>query len=185
MKLPEQQKVYRTRAGAPDGALHDVISQKNLKMSSVKGTKGTVIAFLCNHCPFVSHIIHQVAFLGMSYAKQGVNFLAISPSDALQFPKDSPDHMRAFAQEYKLSFPYFYDESQSLSKLFGVTCTPDFYVLDSDWRIFYHGQFDESRPGNTIPVTGDNLTRAIDCLINGEDYLVKPTPSVGCLVRWK
>lgn len=185
MNLPEQPKVHRTRVRAPDGALYDVTSQKILKMSSLSGSNGTVIAFLCNHCPFVNHIIHQVALLGMSYAARGVNFLAISPSDAIQFPKDSPDQMRAFATEFKFPFPYFYDEAQSLSKSFGVTCTPDFYVLDPEWKIFYHGQFDESRPANTIPVTGNDLTQAIDNLIDGEEYLIKPTPSVGCLVRWK
>jgi len=185
MKSSEQQKTYRTRTKGPDGALYDVISKKIIKLSSVSGANGTMIAFICNHCPFVNHIIHHVAFLAKSYVSRGINFLAISPSDAIQFPKDSPDQMRAFAKEFEFPFPYFYDETQSLSKSFGVSCTPDFYVMDPDWKIFYHGQFDESRPANTILVTGNDLTKAIDSLIEGEEYLVKPKPSVGCLVRWK
>ncbi|KAB2835908.1 MAG: thioredoxin family protein [Caedimonadaceae bacterium] len=170
---------------APDGILYDVINQKHLQLSLAAGQKGTVIAFICNHCPFVNHIIQVVVNLAHYYAKEGINFIAISSSDILQFPHDNPILMKTYADENAFPFPYLYDEHQKIARAFDVHCTPDFYVLDGGWHHYYRGQFDEARPANTIAVTGADLSAALDMLIQGDVLNWKPVPSIGCIIRWK
>lgn len=172
-------------AKAPDGVLYNVINQKQIRLSLAAGEKGTVIAFICNHCPFVNHVIQEVVRIAHHYAKEGINFIAISPSDVMQFPKDNPTLMNAYAEENAFPFPYFYDEHQEITRAFGVNCTPDFYVLDGGWYHYYRGQFDDARPANTIAVTGSDLCEAVDSLLQGQPLEWKPTPSMGCIVRWK
>lgn len=173
------------RVKAPDGQLLDVSSQSPVMLRSAAGAKGTVVVFLCNHCPFVNHIIDEVVNLARLYIAQAINFVAISPSDINQFPDDAPERMRQYAEECRFPFPYLYDENQAISRAFGAMCTPDFYVLDSQWSYFYHGQFDHARPANTIPVTGEDLKNAVESLLNGLPLSSKPHSSVGCPIRWK
>ena len=137
--------IFRKGASAPYFTLPDVISGKILSLSDVRGEKGTVISFICNHCPFVLHINEELVRLGNEYKAKGIGFAAISSNDIEKYPQDAPDLMKAQAEKLGYSFPYLYDETQS-SALYDAACTPDLYVFDVDLKAVYHGQLDDSRP---------------------------------------
>ena len=145
---------------------------------------GTIIMFICNHCPFVIHVLDEIVSITKKYDNE-ISFIAISSNDIVNYPEDSPELMKKLAEEKKFNFPYLYDETQEVAKKYDAACTPDFFIYNSDKQLVYRGQLDDSRPGNDIPVTGHDLRKAIDSLINGEEIDKNQKPSIGCNIKWK
>ena len=144
-----------------------------------------VVAFVCNHCPFVVHIWDQFVEFAAEYADKGVQTVAISSNDVAAHPADSPEKMAELAHGSGVSFPYLYDESQSVAKAFDAACTPDFYLFDAEGGLVYRGQFDAARPGNDEPVDGADMRAAVEALLAGESITTDQKPSMGCNIKWK
>ena len=170
---------------APHFNLLDTISDNYIDLQSVKGEKGTVIMFICNHCPFVVHVNSELFSLANYYSEKGIGFIAISSNDALTYPQDGPTKMKAHAKEVCYPFPYLYDETQDIAKAYNAACTPDLYVFDTTLKLLYRGQLDDSRPGNSIPVNGNDLRNALDCLLENKKNVLPQKPSIGCNIKWK
>ena len=170
---------------APDFNLLDTVSNKTLSLQNLKGNKGTVIMFICNHCPFVVHVNPQLVEVAKNYIEKGISFIAISSNDAINYPQDAPDKMSIHAKEEHYPFPYLYDASQDIAKAYDAACTPDFYVFNAHLELTYRGQLDDSRPGNEIPATGNDLRHALNCLIENKENTTIQKPSIGCNIKWK
>jgi peroxiredoxin len=170
---------------APDFSLYDTISGKTLSLNNLKGEKGTVIMFICNHCPFVLHVNKELVKLANDYASKGIKCIAISSNDVENYPQDSPELMKVQAQELAYPFPYLYDESQSVAKDYDAACTPDFYLFNNKLEAVYHGQLDDSRPGLKKEVTGKDIRAAIDQLLHNNKIIKNQLFSVGCGIKWK
>lgn len=170
---------------APYFELPDTVSNLNFTLNTLKGSLGTVIMFICNHCPFVIHVNPEIVSLAHRYSKNGIKFIAISSNDAINYPQDGPDKMKVHAKTAKYPFPYLYDENQTVAKAYAAACTPDFYLFDADLKLTYRGQLDNSRPGNDIPVTGADLKHALTCLIDNKENTHSQKPSIGCNIKWK
>lgn len=170
---------------APDFRLPDVVSRKMISYKDIEGKKGTLVMFICNHCPYVQHVIHELVQLGKDYIPKGIGMVAISVNDVVAYPQDSPEKMKEFAEKHDFPFPYLYDESQDSARLYDAVCTPDFDLFDADDKCVYRGQLDGARPGNDIPVTGKELRGALDKLLAGEKISEDQTPSSGCGIKWK
>lgn len=170
---------------APDFTLPDTVSGKQLSLSELKGEKGTLIMFICNHCPFVIHINEELVRLGKDYRNKGIKMVAINSNDVENYPDDSPEKMTLVARKLGYPFPYLYDETQEVAKAYDAACTPDFFLYDSKLKLVYRGQLDDSRPGNEIPVTGKDLRKAMDLLILRKPIDANQRPSLGCNIKWK
>ena len=170
---------------APDFRLPDTVSGETLELDQIKGENGTVIMFICNHCPFVKHVNKGIVQLSADYASQGIGFVAISSNDVVNYPDDSPELMKINASDEGYTFPYLYDESQDIAKAYDAACTPDFYLFDTNLNLVYRGQMDDSRPGNGIPVTGADLRAGLDALLQGQPINEHQKPSIGCNIKWK
>lgn len=170
---------------APHFELLDTISNTIINLETIKGEKGTVIMFICNHCPFVIHINKTLVAIAKSYQKKGIGFAAISSNDAVKYPQDGPEKMKLHAEIENYPFPYLYDESQTTAKAYDAACTPDFFMFDANLKLVYRGQLDDSRPGNNVPVTGNDLRHALDCLIENKMNTAIQKPSIGCSIKWK
>lgn len=170
---------------APDFSLLNPLTNKKVNLADLKSEIGLVVMFICNHCPYVIHIRDELFDLAHEYQAKGINFVAINANDANNYPADAPDKMAATAQQYHLKFPYLYDETQAVAKAYQAACTPDFYVFDHALKCVYRGQFDDARPGNQAPVTGESLRQALDALLNNEAIDPNQYPSVGCNIKWK
>ncbi|WP_211829200.1 thioredoxin family protein [Kistimonas asteriae] len=170
---------------APAFKLPDTVSGRTLSLADIKGKKGAVVMFICNHCPFVKHLYPALARLGQDYRGAGIGIAAISANDVNQYPEDGPEQMKAMAESLGLVFPYLYDESQAVAKAYGATCTPDFFLFDRSLACVYRGQFDDSRPSNNKPITGADLRGAMDALVNKEQVSMVQKPSIGCGIKWK
>jgi len=169
---------------APDFDLPDTVSGKRFSLTDTTG-KPLLVMFICNHCPFVKHVREELAAIGADYQSRGLAIVAISSNDAENYPDDSPDKMAAEAAEAGYTFPYLYDESQSVAKAYRAACTPDFYLFDADHKLAYRGQLDPSRPRNNTPVTGSDLRAAIDAVLAGRPVPEPQLPSIGCNIKWK
>ncbi|MEZ4971317.1 MAG: thioredoxin family protein [Flavobacteriaceae bacterium] len=170
---------------APHFELLDTTSDQQKSLQNIKGNKGTVIMFICNHCPFVKHLNAEIAKTAIQYQTKDISFIAISSNDVDNYPQDAPHLMTLISREQMYSFPYLYDESQEVAKAYDAACTPDFYLFDADLKLVYRGQFDDSRPGNGIPVTGIDLKTAMDALLSGNAISEIQKPSMGCNIKWK
>ena len=170
---------------APHFSLMDTVSGNTLTLTALKGTNGTVILFICNHCPFVIHVNPILGKLAREYQKKGIGFIAISSNDVENYPQDAPELMKELAQKEGYSFPYLYDESQEVAKAYDAACTPDFYLFDAGLKLVYRGQLDDSRPENGIPLRGTDLKTAMDALLTGEPIAELQKPSIGCNIKWK
>ena len=170
---------------APDFSLPDVLSGKTVSRDGAKGAGGLLVMFLCVHCPFVKYIEQGIARFAGDYAGQGLGIVGISSNDAVAYPDDSPEGMRAQAKRLGFTFPYLYDESQQVARAYEAACTPDFFLYDRDLRLVYRGQFDASRPSLTVPVTGNDLRRAVEALLAGKPPLDEQHASLGCGIKWK
>ncbi|HPA03004.1 MAG TPA: thioredoxin family protein [Candidatus Hydrogenedentes bacterium] len=169
---------------APDFCLSDTEGAK-VALSDFDGNRVLLVMFICNHCPYVKHVRHELARLGRDYASRGVGMVAINANDAAAYPEDSPEKMRAEKASAGYPFPYLYDETQEVAKAYGAACTPDFFVFDGDRRLAYRGQLDDARPGNGEPVTGHDLRAALDALLAGQPVAETQRPSMGCNIKWK
>jgi len=170
---------------ASDFRLKDTNSNHHYSYSDLKGSKATLVMFICNHCPFVHHVLDEVLKIANDYRVQGLGVIAISSNDIEEYPQDSPELMAEFAFKNKIDFPYLYDESQEIARDFDAACTPDFYLFDAQDKLFYRGQLDDSRPGNTIPLSGNDLRNAIDAVIYNRTAASPQKPSLGCSIKWK
>ena len=170
---------------APDFLLPATNFNTNFNFEDCKGKKGTLVIFICNHCPFVIHVIDEIVMIANDYRVQGIGVVAISSNDILNYPQDSPEKMADFALKNKIDFPYLYDASQEVAKIYDAACTPDFYLFDNRDKLIYRGQLDDSRPGNGIPVSGSDLRNAIDSLLYNRTLNDVQKPSMGCNIKWK
>ena len=167
----------------------------NFELVNVDGTTVTladfrnrpalVVMFICNHCPFVKHLAPALAAFGNEYQARGVGVVAINSNDTSTHPDDSPERMVHEAEERGYSFPYLFDEDQAVAKAYHAACTPDFFVFDKDQRLVYRGQFDASRPGNGIPITGSDLRQAVEAVLAGKPVSTEQRPSIGCNIKWR
>ena len=165
----------------PDARTGDVMNSGDLMQEGP-----SVVVFMCNHCPFVVHLIDSLVEFAATYQVKGLNFIAISSNDVANYPQDGFEQMRDLAAEKGFTFPYLYDESQEVARAYDAACTPDFSVFDSDGKCVYRGQYDGSRPGNDVPVTGEDLRRVCDALLAGEVVPAEgQVPSIGCNIKWK
>ena len=169
---------------APDFALTDAVSGKTVKRDDFKG-RPLLVMFICTHCPYVKHIEKSLGKLSADYAGKGLAMVAISSNDVTTHPADSPAGMKQQAQEFGFKFPYLYDESQAVAHAYNAACTPDPYLFDKDLKLVYRGQYDDSRPGNGVPVTGKDLRAAIDLVLAGKPVAKEQKPSIGCNIKWK
>jgi peroxiredoxin len=158
---------------------------KIVSLDDFKGATALVVAFICNHCPYVKHIRTQFAAFAKEYQARGVGVVAISSNDVENYPDDAPDKMAEEIKSAGYTFPYLYDESQQVAKDYRAACTPDLYVFDKGQRLVYRGQFDDSRPKNGRPVTGADLRRAVDAVLAGREVDANQRPSIGCNIKWK
>ncbi|WP_194850809.1 thioredoxin family protein [Nonlabens antarcticus] len=170
---------------APAFRLLDTVDEEMLSFEDVKGSKGTVVMFICNHCPFVMHINPEIVRLANDYRATGFGFVAISSNDVEKYPQDGPQLMQQTAYENAYPFPYLYDQSQDVARAYQAACTPDFYLFDSEDKLIYRGQLDNSRPSNGIPLTGRSMREAIDALLGNKEVMKNQKPSVGCGIKWK
>jgi peroxiredoxin len=169
---------------APDFHLPDT-SGKTVSLASFQNAPALLVIFMCNHCPYVKHIARGLAQLARDYQPKGLAMVGISSNDAARYPDDSPPRMAAEARSAGYIFPYLYDESQAVAKDYHAACTPDIYLFDKEQRLVYRGQFDDSRPGNGVPVTGRDLRAAIDLVLAGKPVPPNQKPSIGCNIKWK
>ncbi len=170
---------------APDFDLTDTISGNQVSLDSLADHKALVVMFICNHCPYVKHIQQGLAEFGNDYADQDVAIVGISSNDADSYPEDRPEELAAVARRLGYSFPVLHDESQDVARAYTAACTPDFFVFGPDRTLVYRGQFDDSRPGNGIPVTGKDLRAAVDVVLAGNEPATEQRPSMGCSIKWK
>ncbi len=170
---------------APEFQLPDTVSRNAVSLESFTGKKGLLVMFICNHCPFVKHINDELVNLGRDYTDSDLGIVAINSNDVETHPDDSPDNMKANAETLGYVFPYCYDETQSVAKIYAAACTPDFFLFDGARKLVYRGQLDGSRPGNGVAVTGEDLRAAISAVLAGATVSQDQQPSVGCNIKWK
>lgn len=169
---------------APAFTLPDTVGGQPVAINACVGDRGLLVAFICNHCPFVLHILDGLVAFARDYRSRGIGTVAICANDALGYPQDAPAQMTRLAQARGFGFPYLYDESQQVARAYQAACTPDLYLFDAGLKLVYRGQFDGARPGNGVPVTGRDLRAAAEALLAGRT-LAEQVPSVGCNIKWK
>ena len=170
---------------APDFKLPDVVTGKTVSRDDFRSNKALLVMFICRHCPYVQHIKNELGKLGKDYSSKDIAIVAISSNDAVNYPEDRPESLKAFCREEGYSFTFLYDESQSVAKAYSAACTPDFFLFDDKRKLVYRGQLDDSRPGNGKPVTGKDLRSAIDAVLAGKKPSAEQRPSIGCNIKWK
>ena len=169
---------------APHFSLLNAVDGSTVSLDDLAGRKALLVMFICNHCPFVIHVRDELSAIAKDYAGRDLAIAAVNSNSEKTHPQDGPPHMKTLAAELGWSFPFLFDEDQSVAKAYRAACTPDFYVFDSDLRLAYRGQLDSSRPGNNIPVTGEDLRAAIDALLEGRPAPEEQMPSIGCNIKW-
>jgi len=170
---------------APHFTLPDTVSGEKISLSDTLGEKGLLVIFMCNHCPYVQHLLDPLVDLIKKYQAKGVGCVAISSNDIATYPADAPDMMAETAQKHQFSFPYLLDETQEVAKSYQAACTPDFYLFDANQCCVYRGRFDDSSPKKDVPVTGEDLIQALEALLAGTAIPEeKQRPSMGCNIKW-
>jgi len=169
---------------APPFTLPDTVSGQTLSLEQLKSDKATVVMFICNHCPYVKHVQGELVRLVADYQARGVAFVAISSNDAEHYPADAPDKMKLEAETYGYTFPYLYDQTQSVARAYRAECTPDFFIFDAALSLVYRGRMDESTPGNGKPNDGRDLRAALDAMLEGKPVAADQKPSMGCNIKW-
>ena len=170
---------------APAFALLDTVTGRSVASGDFASSPLLLVAFICNHCPFVKHILDGFVAFAREFGARGVAVVAISPNDITSQPDDSPAEMAKIARLNGFTFPYLFDESQEVAKAYQAVCTPDFFLFDRERRLAYRGQFDASRPGGRIAVTGADLRAACEALLAGKPATRDQIPSIGCSIKWK
>jgi peroxiredoxin len=169
---------------APDFCLADT-NGKMVRLSDFKDAPALVVVFICNHCPYVKHIRAGLAQFGRDCQKLGAAMVAINSNDVENYPEDSPAKMKEEVRLAGYPFAYLYDQSQEVAKAYRAACTPDFFLFDKQRKLVYRGQFDGSRPGNAVAVTGKDLRAALEAVLKGKPVAATQTPSMGCNIKWK
>jgi peroxiredoxin len=172
-------------ATAPPFDLPDVVTGQRYSLGSFAAKTGLLVMFICRHCPYVVHVEHELAKLGQDYQDTNLGIIAISSNDPINYPDDAPPRLREMAVRLGFTFPFCHDETQDVAKAYRAACTPEFYLFDQDRRLAYHGQLDDSRPGNNKPVTGRDLRSAIQAVLTGKPVDRNQRPSIGCSIKWK
>jgi peroxiredoxin len=187
----EDDAMARTHSGAlplgtpaPDFALPDP-DGKIHRLADFADAPALVVAFICNHCPYVQHIREELARFARDVAARGVGVVAINPNDFERYPADAPPRMAEEARRFGYAFPYLYDERQEVTRAYRAACTPEFALFDGARRLAYRGRFDASRPGSGVPVTGADLRAAVDAVLAGRRCAAEQAPSMGCSIKWK
>lgn len=168
---------------APDFRLPEPATGKIVALSDFQDAPALLVMVICNHCPFVRHIRDGLIQFARDYQAQGLAVVAINANDAANYPDDRPEKMIEEAKTYP--FPYLYDERQAVAKAYHAACTPDFFLFDAERKLVYRGQFDSSRPGNTVPVTGNDLRAAAQAVLTGQAVSPEQQPSIGCNIKWQ
>ncbi|MGB1020680.1 MAG: thioredoxin family protein [Flavobacteriaceae bacterium] len=179
-----ESKMLSLKTKAPEFNLPNVVNGSNHSFSELQGRQGTLLVFMCNHCPYVIHIIEALAAFAKDIEPQGISTIAISSNSVVTHPQDGPEAMKTFAEKFNFSFPYLYDATQEVAKSYDAACTPDLYLFDQKGELFYRGRFDTSRPGNDLPLSGSDLKTAVEFLLKGEKPPEKQYPSLGCNIKW-
>jgi thiol-disulfide isomerase/thioredoxin len=169
----------------PTFALRDTVSDRTFSDRDAAGAKGTLVMFICNHCPFVKHVLPEIEKVATEYGAKGIGVVAISSNDPVAYPQDGPGPMKQLATERKWAFAYLFDDTQSVAAAFHAACTPDFFAFDANRKLVYRGRLDESRPGSTAPLTGRELRAALDAILAGREPAPDQKPSIGCNIKWK
>ncbi|KAJ3683484.1 hypothetical protein LUZ60_013711 [Juncus effusus] len=173
---------------APYFELPEPLTGRVWKLDDFEAQPALLVMFICNHCPFVKHLKKSITKLANFYMNKGLAVVAISSNSIITHPQDGPEFMAEEAKSFEYPFPYLFDETQEVARAFGAVCTPEFFLFKKDGRrpfeLFYHGQFDDSRPSSNIPVSGRDLSRAIDCALSGQKLPFDQKPSVGCSIKW-
>jgi len=169
----------------PSFELPDVVSGDVYSIDSFNGKAALLIMFICRHCPYVVHVEQELANIGRDYRDSALGIIAISSNDSVGYPDDAPPRLKEMAMRLGFPFPFCFDDRQTVAKSFRAACTPDFYLFDRERKLVYRGQLDESRPGNTKPVTGRDLRAAIDAVLATRPVDPVQRPSIGCSIKWK
>lgn len=180
-----ESKMVELGSKAADFVLYSPAEDKELSLTSLQSERATLIIFMSNHCPFVKHLNSALSSFGKEYIPKGLSVIAINSNDIINYPDDSPENMIKQAEKFDFQFPYLFDESQEIARKYGAMCTPDFFLYDGNMMLRYRGQFDDSRPGNGIPVTGYDLRHAVEALLNNQLPSINQKPSIGCGIKWK
>jgi peroxiredoxin len=183
--MAEQSKMVALGSQAPDFALPDVASGRTVTLEEFADSPAVLVAFLCNHCPYVKHVLDSFVSFAREYVPRGLAVVTISANDAETYPEDAPPEMARLAKARRFPFPYLYDESQAIAVAYGAVCTPDFFLFDRARQLAYRGQFDSSRPRSATPVTGADLRAAADAVLQGHAPSTEQLASVGCGVKWR
>ncbi len=170
---------------APEFALPDVVTGETISLTSFAGKKGLLVMFICRHCPYVKHVQAQLAKIGQDYVGKQLGIVAVSANDADKYPDDGPNSLKEMVKELGFTFPLCYDATQATAKAYTAACTPDFFLFDANFRLAYRGQLDDSRPGNDLPVTGQDLRAAIETVLASQTPPPDQKPSIGCNIKWK
>ena len=170
---------------APPFSLRDVVSGQMYSLDSFTGKSALLVMFLCRHCPYVVHVEQEIAKIGLDYRDTGLGIVGISSNDPAQYPDDAPPRLKEMAERLSFTFPFCFDETQDVAKAYRAACTPDFYLFGRERVLVYRGQLDDSRPGNTKPVTGRDLRAAIDAVLAGKPVDSNQKASIGCSIKWK
>ncbi len=168
----------------PGFSLTDAASGAEVTDQDYPDHEALVVMFICNHCPFVKHVVGELGRLGRDYLRRGIGIVAINSNDVRNYPQDGPEHMKALADREGWEFPYLLDATQQVARDFRAACTPDFFVFDKERKLVYRGQLDDSRPGSGRPVTGKDLRAALDAVLAGEAVAESQTASLGCNIKW-
>ncbi len=169
----------------PAFSLTDAVSGRTVTSAVAAGAKGTLVMFICNHCPFVKHVLPEIDRLSSEYRERGLGVVAINSNDATAYPQDGPGPMKDLAVARDWAFPFLFDDTQETARAFHAACTPDFFAFDAQGRLAYRGRLDPSRPGNDVPLTGQDLRAALDAILAGRAAAADQTPSIGCNIKWR
>jgi len=173
---------------APDFRLHNAnpaCGGEMVSLSDFVDAKALLVAFICNHCPYVIHIRDEFVRFAREYQSEGLAVVAISANDITTHPADGPDKMTDASMQHGFTFPYLYDQTQQVAQAYQAACTPDFFLFDGEQKLFYRGQFDKSRPGNREPINGQDLRAAVNAVLAGQASPSNQIPSMGCNIKWK
>jgi peroxiredoxin len=181
----KQSRMVALGSPAPDFALPDVVSGRTVALADFASAPALLVAFICNHCPYVKHLREGFLAFAREYQPKGLAVVAISANDPAAYPDDAPEAMAREAKSAGFTFPYLYDETQAVARAFEAICTPDFFLFDRDRKLVYRGRFDASRPGSNVPVTGADLRAAVDAVLAGRAVPAEQHPSMGCSIKWK
>ncbi|HWB89010.1 MAG TPA: thioredoxin family protein [Acidimicrobiia bacterium] len=183
--MPATSTMLALGTQAPDFSLPDTVTARTVSLFDYDDKTGVLVMFICNHCPYVKHVRDELARLGKDYQDSGIGIVAISSNDPTDYPEDSPEAMKAEAEQFGYVFPYLFDEDQAVAAAYTAMCTPDFFLFGPERTLVYRGRLDDSRPNSGVPVTGQDLRAAMEAVLAGEAVSEEQYASMGCSIKWK